>query len=244
MHSSYGSFVELEETVGHMGNQCFDSTDTVISSLKDDLDRTFYVPNALEAHSSADSPGFLQNERNDNDYSLLVPEVQNFSQLWKQLSYLNASNLSDDIRDMFPQQSFGARSWPCGQPNDVHWCLDPATSGLCDTLSFPTLPSLLPSGFSASSESPMVEDCTALHGLFQQLPPTRSAPLYAEYDPTLHQQDPRFDGDLYTASWVRGEGAERAGWCGYCSSWLKLKDSAYWVCLDKSHSGDLSGRAH
>lgn len=43
----------------------------------------------------------------------------------------------------------------------------------------------------------------------------------------VHRQKPRFAGDLYTALWVRGEGTERAGWCGFCSTWHKLKDSAY-----------------
>lgn len=43
----------------------------------------------------------------------------------------------------------------------------------------------------------------------------------------LQLQKPRFEGDLYTAPWVRGESAERAGWCGFCSTWHKLKDSAF-----------------
>lgn len=33
------------------------------------------------------------------------------------------------------------------------------------------------------------------------------------------RQSPRFSGDEYTATWVRGEGIDRAGWCGLCSSW-------------------------
>ncbi|EME89144.1 uncharacterized protein MYCFIDRAFT_89652 [Pseudocercospora fijiensis CIRAD86] len=32
------------------------------------------------------------------------------------------------------------------------------------------------------------------------------------------RQSPRFSGDQYTATWVRGEGSDRAGWCGVCSS--------------------------
>lgn len=44
----------------------------------------------------------------------------------------------------------------------------------------------------------------------------------------LHKQNQRFEGDLYTAQWVRGEGAKREGWCGFCSTWHKLKDSAFW----------------
>ena len=45
-----------------------------------------------------------------------------------------------------------------------------------------------------------------------------------------HQQDLRFDGDLYTPRWVRGSGHKREGWCGMCKpgKWLILKNSAYW----------------
>lgn len=43
----------------------------------------------------------------------------------------------------------------------------------------------------------------------------------------LQRQKPRFEGDMYTALWVQGEGTERAGWCGFCSTWHKLKDSAF-----------------
>ena len=44
---------------------------------------------------------------------------------------------------------------------------------------------------------------------------------------TIYQQMPRFEGDLYTARWIRGEGADRAGWCGFCRTWLNMKDSTY-----------------
>lgn len=46
------------------------------------------------------------------------------------------------------------------------------------------------------------------------------------------QQLPRFVGDEYAASWIRGTGVERVGWCGFCPTWHRLKDSAYWyhVC--------------
>ncbi|KXT03889.1 hypothetical protein AC578_8946 [Pseudocercospora eumusae] len=51
----------------------------------------------------------------------------------------------------------------------------------------------------------------------------------------LKRQSPRFSGDQYTARWVRGEGIDRAGWCGVCSSWHRLKDSAYWYHMHYSH---------
>lgn len=46
----------------------------------------------------------------------------------------------------------------------------------------------------------------------------------------LQRGRPRFEGDLYTALWVRGESTERAGWCGFCSSWRRLKNSTYVSC--------------
>jgi len=55
--------------------------------------------------------------------------------------------------------------------------------------------------------------------------PSRSPPDSA----TLQKQNPRSDTDIYTAPWVRGDGSDRAGFCAYCSTWHRLKDSAYWV---------------
>ncbi|KAF2668719.1 hypothetical protein BT63DRAFT_414688 [Microthyrium microscopicum] len=55
-------------------------------------------------------------------------------------------------------------------------------------------------------------------------------------DPDLvpHEQELRWNGDLYTPRWVRGHGNKREGWCGLCKPgrWLVLKNSAYWY--DKS----------
>lgn len=61
-------------------------------------------------------------------------------------------------------------------------------------------------------------------------------------DPELmpHEQDLRFDGDLYTPRWVRGHGNKREGWCGICKPgrWLVLKNSAFWY--DKSFTHGIS----
>jgi len=71
----------------------------------------------------------------------------------------------------------------------------------------------------------------AIPVLFPSLPSKRSGPqlFEANAQPLLKTQDSRFDGDLYTANWVRGDGANREGWCCYCSEWYQLRDSAYWV---------------
>ena len=71
-----------------------------------------------------------------------------------------------------------------------------------------------------------------------QPPPEDLNPL----DPDLvpHEQDLRFEGDLYTPRWVRGQGNKREGWCGICKPgrWLVLKNSAFWY--DKSFSHGIS----
>lgn len=53
--------------------------------------------------------------------------------------------------------------------------------------------------------------------------------------PKPRRQDPRWDGDEYAARWVRGEGIARTGFCGICSTWHKLKDSAYWYHMHYTH---------
>ncbi|KAI1949826.1 hypothetical protein LOZ57_002304 [Ophidiomyces ophidiicola] len=61
-------------------------------------------------------------------------------------------------------------------------------------------------------------------------------------DPTMvpHEQDLRFENDLYTPKWVRGHGNKREGWCGICKPgrWLVLKNSAFWY--DKSFTHGVS----
>ncbi|PGH20431.1 hypothetical protein AJ80_03577 [Polytolypa hystricis UAMH7299] len=61
-------------------------------------------------------------------------------------------------------------------------------------------------------------------------------------DPNMvpHEQDLRFENDLYTPRWVRGHGNKREGWCGICKPgrWLVLKNSAFWY--DKSFTHGIS----
>lgn len=49
-------------------------------------------------------------------------------------------------------------------------------------------------------------------------------------DPQLlpHEQELRFEGDLYTPRFIRGHGHKREGWCSFCGRWLVLKNSAFW----------------
>lgn len=98
-------------------------------------------------------------------------------------------------------------------------------------------------------------DPHSLHGHYTDLsdPPDLYASLHEEQlsppesdmnpsDPDLipHEQELRFDGDLYTPRWVRGHGNKREGWCGICKPgrWLVLKNSAFWY--DKSFTHGIS----
>ncbi|KAK4231481.1 hypothetical protein QBC38DRAFT_533496 [Podospora fimiseda] len=98
-------------------------------------------------------------------------------------------------------------------------------------------------------------DPHSLHGHYADLsdPPDLYASLQEEQippppedmnpsDPDLipHEQELRFEGDLYTPRWVRGHGNKREGWCGICKPgrWLVLKNSAFWY--DKSFTHGIS----
>lgn len=74
----------------------------------------------------------------------------------------------------------------------------------------------------------------------EQVPPPEED-MHPE-DPELvpHEQELRFENDLYTPRWVRGHGNKREGWCGICKPgrWLVLKNSAFWY--DKSFTHGIS----
>ncbi|KAJ4304439.1 hypothetical protein N0V88_002052 [Collariella sp. IMI 366227] len=74
----------------------------------------------------------------------------------------------------------------------------------------------------------------------EQLPPPPEDMNPSDPDLVPHEQDLRFEGDLYTPRWVRGHGNKREGWCGICKPgrWLVLKNSAFWY--DKSFSHGIS----
>lgn len=74
----------------------------------------------------------------------------------------------------------------------------------------------------------------------EQVPPPPEDMNPSDPELTPHEQELRFEGDLYTPRWVRGHGNKREGWCGICQPgrWLVLKNSAYWY--DKSFSHGIS----
>lgn len=72
-------------------------------------------------------------------------------------------------------------------------------------------------------------------------PPTQNL---SPNDPLYPRQQPsRSEEDLYTPTYVRGDGPTRAGWCARCSSWLTLKDSAYWYHMHFAHGITAAGKS-
>lgn len=74
----------------------------------------------------------------------------------------------------------------------------------------------------------------------EQIPPPPEDMNPSDPDLIPHEQELRFEGDLYTPRWVRGHGNKREGWCGICKPgrWLVLKNSAFWY--DKSFTHGIS----
>ncbi|KAI0535216.1 hypothetical protein GGR58DRAFT_480017 [Xylaria digitata] len=74
----------------------------------------------------------------------------------------------------------------------------------------------------------------------EQIPPPPEDMNPSDPDLVPHEQELRFEGDLYTPRWVRGHGNKREGWCGICKPgrWLVLKNSAFWY--DKSFTHGIS----
>jgi hypothetical protein len=74
----------------------------------------------------------------------------------------------------------------------------------------------------------------------EQVPPPPEDMNPSDQDLVPHEQELRFEGDLYTPKWVRGHGNKREGWCGICKPgrWLVLKNSAFWY--DKSFTHGIS----
>ncbi|RDW83149.1 hypothetical protein BP5796_04640 [Coleophoma crateriformis] len=74
----------------------------------------------------------------------------------------------------------------------------------------------------------------------EQIPPPPEDMNPSDPDLIPHEQELRFENDLYTPRWVRGHGNRREGWCGICKPgrWLVLKNSAFWY--DKSFTHGIS----
>lgn len=64
----------------------------------------------------------------------------------------------------------------------------------------------------------------ALEGLTVRSSPPRPVrrdpdPRHQGEGPKPQRKNPRHAEDEYTASWIRGDGAEREGWCALCGNW-------------------------
>lgn len=119
--------------------------------------------------------------------------------------------------------------------------------------SFPTPPPLLSHGIlrmlQSNADSRHIQhryaDLSEPPSLYAALHEEQLAPQEADMNPddpdmVPHEQELRFEGDLYTPRWVRGHGNKREGWCGICKPgrWLVLKNSAFWY--DKSFTHGIS----
>ncbi|GAA5970011.1 hypothetical protein JCM21900_003959 [Sporobolomyces salmonicolor] len=66
-------------------------------------------------------------------------------------------------------------------------------------------------------------------------------PPPASLGPTHRRQPLRFETDLFTPAWVKGDGQAKEGWCSLCEAergagkWFKLKDGAYWYHRQFQH---------
>lgn len=103
------------------------------------------------------------------------------------------------------------------------------------------IPSHGPSDHPASHFDQCAEPPNLYASLLEdQIPPPPEDMNPEDPDMKPHEQDLRFEGDLYTPRWVRGHGNKREGWCGICKPgrWLVLKNSAFWY--DKSFTHGIS----
>ncbi|QIW96114.1 hypothetical protein AMS68_001632 [Peltaster fructicola] len=60
-------------------------------------------------------------------------------------------------------------------------------------------------------------------------------PMDSREGQTPQRKAQRSAEDLYTPHWVRGNGTQREGWCGWCCAWFTLRDSTYWYHMHYSH---------
>lgn len=126
-----------------------------------------------------------------------------------------------------------------GYQQEVHQLERPApllSHGLFRMLQSNADPHALHSHYTDLSDPPDL--FASLHE--EQIPPPPEDMNPSDPDMVPHEQDLRFEGDLYTPRWVRGHGNKREGWCGICKPgrWLVLKNSAFWY--DKSFSHGIS----
>ncbi|KXJ94780.1 hypothetical protein Micbo1qcDRAFT_173550 [Microdochium bolleyi] len=147
-------------------------------------------------------------------------------------SFRNSMILPSQLPSQLPPQSFNAEAL---QHFDT-----PApmlsSHGLFRMLQSNADPHALHSHYADLSDPPDLYACLGEEQL--DPPPEDMNPEDPEMIP--HEQELRFEGDLYTPKWVRGHGNKREGWCGICKPgrWLVLKNSAYWY--DKSFSHGIS----
>ncbi|TKA78211.1 hypothetical protein B0A55_03768 [Friedmanniomyces simplex] len=148
---------------------------------------------------------------------------------------LVARKVIEDAAGANHDQATSTSSWPM---LDTYWMSQKTDLGT-QKLSLASLP------FESIAVKPLADAAQSVSAaaLFPDLSLNRSSPSPPHGHAHMRQQSPRFEGDLYAALWVSGDGAGRTAWCGYCSSWHKLRDSAYWYHMQYTHGVScLTGR--
>ncbi|TVY22827.1 Meiotic expression up-regulated protein [Lachnellula hyalina] len=156
---------------------------------------------------------------------------------------LNLSNLQTQQHPFLIQNNTGfhrnSMLLPSGNYQETHQFEAPPpllSHGLFRMLQSNADPHSLHSHYTDLSDPPDLY--ASLHE--EQVPPPPEDMNPSDGDLVPHEQELRFDGDLYTPRWVRGHGNKREGWCGICKPgrWLVLKNSAFWY--DKSFTHGIS----
>ena len=195
---------------GAFGLQLNSSLDYSSLTAHQDLGWPFFLPSG-----TADLPPVLQPSA-----ATLVGISEPWSPSWQAtcVNYIYWKNCADAVEG----DHHGLRSSSSGPMLDVNW-----TKELTDRTARRLGQGSQPVEFIPVKPTSNPTQGVSAASLFPDLSLNHSTPL--SHLSHIRRQSPRFEGDLYAALWVSGEGADRTGWCGYCSLWHKLKDSAYWV---------------
>lgn len=253
MDSSYESF---EFTGGWQGDQFVHAASSQDGSFPNFHSGQFNDVSRLQGNSAVSSPdewlnvqsAWLQQNSTSNVSPSFDPDTFQALPTYTTVpGYTYDADLTDlsDFDQCQSHSSFSETDVDTIRPSNY-----PSTT--YRTESFPSLPLASPASapsYQQTSNAYLVQNQSPSplsHNYHYHTPSTRhhhahpfNAPPAQGLPPSdpLHprQQPARFEGDLYTPIFVRGDGPTRAGWCVYCSSWLTLKDSAYWYHMHFAH---------
>jgi len=253
MNSSYESF---DFTGGWQDGQFVETTSSLDGSFPNFHAGRFQDVSNLQGNSAVSSPDVWlkvqsawpqQNSTYHVSPSIDPDSFQALPTYTTAQGYSYDADLADvsDFDQCQSHSSFSETDLDCLQSTNYH-----GTNYRTD--SFSSLPLASPTSdpsYQRNANSNLVQSHAPIRLPYTYHHHTRSAPNQQAHhfsappaqdllasDPLYPRQQPaRFEGDLYTPTYVRGDGPTRAGWCMYCSSWLTLKDSAYWYHMHFAH---------